>query len=110
MFDSIGKKFPVKFRSFSELDKINRIADRFFVEHQIACMYCNWDEALLIMDMMYELRMQNILNSEDFLLPLYQSEIKRISQGGAIKFFLREHKLIKKKLNSMIRNISNIVL
>lgn len=110
MFDGIGIKIPVKFQSFSELDKINRIAERLFVEHQIACMSGHWNKALHAMETMYELRVQNILNEEEFLLPLYQSEIKRIPQGGAIKFFLREHKLIKKKLDSMVRNISNIVL
>jgi hypothetical protein len=110
MFDYMGTKLPVKFRSFSELYKINQIAGQLFIEHQIACMFGFWDEALHAMEMMYDLRMQNITNEEELLLPLYQSEIMEIPQGGAIKFFLREYELIKKKLNSIVRNNSNIVL
>ena len=100
MPDSVVIKLPVKFRSFSELNKI----------HQIECMYGQWDEDLHTMEVMCEQRMLNIRDEEEFLLPLYKSEIKKIPRGGALKFFIREHKLIKKNLDSMVRHISNIIL
>jgi len=110
MIDSQLKKLPVKFQTFSDLDIIHRIADRLFIEHQTACMSGNWEKALYAMERMYEFRMQNIQDEEDFLLPLYQSGIGEIPRGGALKFFVREHKLIKKNLDQMIRNMSNIIL
>jgi hypothetical protein len=110
MFDTAVKELTVGFQSFFDLDKIHRIADRLFVEHQIACMHGKWDEALYPMEMMYELRLQNIRDEDEILLPIYQSNITEVPEGGALKFFYREHKLIKKKLNSLIQNMSNIVL
>ena len=110
MPDTTIKKLPVKFNSFSDLDKIHRIADTLFVEHQIACMSNHWDNALHKLEIMYELRMQNIRDEEQHLIPLYQSKSDEIPKGGALKFFVREHKLIRKKLDFLIRNLSDIVL
>ena len=54
--------------------------------------------------------MKNIRDSEESLLPLYNTIIDEIPQGGAIKFFIRENKLIRKNLDSFVHNISNIVM
>ena len=59
---------------------------------------------------MYELCLQNILDEEEILLPLYQSVLNEIPKGGAIKFFMREHKRIKQDLQIFIRKMSDIVL
>jgi hypothetical protein len=110
MFDLILENLPLNIQTFSDLDKIHKVANRLFLAHQIACMSANWEEALNAMELMYELRMQNIQDTEDLLIPLYQSFINEIPQGGAIKFFVRENKLVRKNLDSFVHNISNVVL
>lgn len=110
MFDLILENLPLNIQTFSDLDKIHKVADRLFLAHQTACMSANWEEALQTMELMYELRMQNIQDTEDLLIPLYQSFINEIPQGGAIKFFVRENKLVRKNLDSFVHNISNVVL
>jgi hypothetical protein len=110
MSDSSLKIIPMRFHSFSDIDRLHRFADHLFIEHQAACMEHNWDIALRKLELMYELRIQNIKVENEFLLPLYKSEISEIPKGGALKYFEREHKLIAKYLKSIIHNISDIVL
>ena len=103
------KKLPQKYASFTELDHIHQIADELLIQHQVHSMEADWINALVTMDAIFHLRMGNMQDEEELLLPVYESILPDIPDGGAIKYFLRENKLIRGKLNQMIRQISRKV-
>ncbi|MGD9489739.1 MAG: hypothetical protein AB7W47_17085 [Calditrichaceae bacterium] len=94
---------PESYETFKEIDFLHRYTDRLFLEHQIHLMKNEWEAALGKFEKFYEFRNQNISDEEELLIPLYESILKKIPEGGAVQFFIREHKLIRKNLLKYLR-------
>ena len=90
----IRMKLPDSFTSFRDLNRFHKYADELFIEHQMSLMHRDYAGAcdkLLLLKELYLIHMQD---EEKLLLPLYKKLISPLPQGGAIEFFVREHKQI----------------
>ncbi|MGD9900557.1 MAG: hypothetical protein AB7T22_15635 [Calditrichaceae bacterium] len=95
-------ELPVSYQSFKEIDLLHRYTDQLFIGHQIHLMKKEWEDAFGKFEKVFEFRNQNISDEEELLIPLYESTLKTIPEGGAVQFFIREHKLIRKNLSKYL--------
>lgn len=101
---------PKVFNTFLELGYIYNVVDDLLIEHQLNCMKGEWGKAYSTLEILYKLRIQIMSDEEDFLIPKYESVLSKIPKGGAIKYFIREHILIRKYFDKFIREVSQKAL
>lgn len=73
-------------------------------------MHKNFERALFQFEQLYKIRTKHLQIMENKLLPLYQSLLTDFPKGGRPLYFIREKKLILKKLNRFVRFLGELVL
>ena len=76
-----------------------------FLEHQIAIMNGELDNAYSHLRFLLKLIKKHISDEEELLIPVYEKLINPKPPGGAIRFYLREHKQILRILNKFVLNL-----
>jgi len=107
---SLLEKLPDVFKTFLELDSFHQVSDDLLIEHQVHCMQGEWEKAYSSLELLFKLRTQIMSNEEELLIPQYDTILAEIPKGGAVKYFLREHKLIRKYLDDFMHRVSQQVL
>jgi len=104
---------PEIIRSLLSCDSLNQIlqnCDRLFLQHQILIMQGKWEKAYGILYAVYVVRTFLMKAEEEQMLPPYQSDRDTFPEGGNPKFFLREHKLIRKQMDRFVKKMSERVI
>ncbi len=101
---------PESYKSFKELDLIHKHVDELFLHHQAYLMAEDLENAMLTFEKIYEYTDQNIKDEEEFLLPYYAAHPDSIPKGGAVYFYEREHKLLRRELKKYLRLYSEALL
>ena len=101
------KQLPIPFSTFGDWAALAELSKVLFLDHQQQCMKGFWENAYARLYAFYHLREHAMQIEEQWLIPLYQSQIAEIPKGGAVKYFLREHVLIRKNLQSFLQRINH---
>jgi hypothetical protein len=101
---------PETYQSFQELDLLHRHVDELFLHHQAYLMKNDLENALLTFEKIFEYTNQNIKDEEKFLLPYYAAHPESIPQGGAVYFYEREHKLLRREMKKYLKLYSEALL
>lgn len=101
---------PNSYHSIMELDLLHRHVDELFLQHQSYLMIDDLENALLTFEKIFEYTNQNILDEEEYLIPYYASHPESIPQGGAVYFYEREHKLLRRELMKYLKMYSEALL
>jgi hypothetical protein len=101
---------PDKYTTIMDLDSIHRHVDELFLHHQAYLMYNDIENAMLTFEKIYEYTNQNIKDEEEFLIPIYAANPENIQQGGAVYFFEREHKLLRREMRKYLKLYSEHLL
>jgi len=99
-------KIPDNYHRFLDLNKFHVFIDRIFFQQQIDIMHKNFDAAIDKLKIIQILLDQHIRDEEELLLPLYTKFVSPIPLGGAVEFYIREHKQIVRYISDFIDKIS----
>lgn len=89
---------------------VHHFLDTLFLEHQVVLMHKDFKKALNVIHELYSQYEQHIRDEETILIPAYQNIVKPLPQGGAVDFFLREHKQIMLILEEAKSEIENWII
>lgn len=101
------KHLPIPFTGFGDLAALAELSNVLFLDHQQQCMQGFWENAYARLYAVYHLREHAMQIEEQWLIPLYQSRVMEVPKGGAVKYFMREHALIRKRLHSFLQRIKH---
>ena len=108
--EELATAIPETYHSIMELDLLHRHVDELFLLHQSYLMLDDFENALLTFEKIYEYTNQHILDEEEFLIPYYASHPESVPQGGAVYFYEREHKLLRRELRKYLKLYSEAML
>jgi hypothetical protein len=86
-----------------ELDRLHQHVDELFLHHQVYLMRDDIENAMRLFERIYEYTNQNIKDEEEFLIPFYAAHPAIIKPGGAVYFFEREHKLLRREMRKYLK-------
>jgi hemerythrin-like domain-containing protein len=78
-----------------------------FIAHQVLIMRGHIADALHLLKKFQELQIQHIRDEEELLIPLYQKHISPLPPGGAIEFYLREHRQIERLIDRLFVRLNS---
>jgi hypothetical protein len=84
----------LKYSTISDLNKFHDYTNRMFLEHQKSIMNSDYQKAYHQLSHLVKLIRQHLKDEEEFLVPPYQKLVKPLPAGGAVGFYLREHRQI----------------
>jgi len=93
--------------SFRSLNNVHEELNELFVRHQILLMH---REIRGVLDIIHELQEKyslHIHDEESLLLPVYGRRVDPVPQGGAVEFYIQEHKKIEQFLKRFIAAVSD---
>ena len=93
------------YNNISDLNNFHTYLNKIFIEHQIAIMNGELDNAYSQLRFLSKLIRRHISDEEELLIPEYEKLIRPEPPGGAIRFYLREHKQILRILNKFVSNL-----
>ena len=92
--------------SVRSLNKVHQDLNELFVRHQIYLMRRDIEGALVILRELHEKYTLHIHDEEALLLPVYKQKVKPIPPGGAVEFYIQEHKKIKRMLDEFVGKVA----
>jgi|GEM_PF-535596 len=101
------EQLPIPFSTFGDWAALADLSNVLFLDHQQQCMQGSWEDAYARLYAFHHLREHAMQIEEQWLIPLYQSRIAEVPKGGAVKYFMREHALIRKNLQSFLQRINH---
>ena len=93
------------YNNISDLNNFHTYLNKIFIEHQIAIMNGDLENAYTHLRSLLKLIKRHISDEEKLLIPVYIKLIRPEPPGGAIRFYLREHKQILRSLNKFVLNL-----
>jgi hypothetical protein len=100
--NNIIPDLPVHFQSIPDLNYFHDYMNKMFIAHQILIMRGKTEHAVDLLEKFRILQIQHIKDEEELLIPLYQKLIIRFPQGGAVEFYLHEHRQIEKFIDRLL--------
>jgi len=99
------QKSSSHYNNISDLNDFHTYLNQMFLEHQIAIMNDELENAYTRLRFLLKLIKMHISDEEELLIPVYEKLIRPEPPGGAIRFYLREHKQILRNLNKFVLNL-----
>jgi hemerythrin-like domain-containing protein len=99
------QKSLLHYHNISDLSDFHIYINNIFLEHQIAIMNGELENAYTHLRFLSKLIKRHISDEEELLIPVYEKLISPEPPGGAIRYYLREHKQILRILNKLVSNL-----
>jgi hypothetical protein len=96
----------LKYNHISDLNDFHDFFDMRFTEHQKSLMNRKLPIAYCQLKDLYTLLLRHLAIEEKILLPEYKKQVVTEPPGGAVRYYIREHRQIKRQMDDFVKKLA----